>query len=338
MNENLLRANALQIAVPGRGILAADESAATIKKRFADIKLESTEENRRAYRDLLFTTPHLHQYLSGVILFEETLYQKTNDGTPFPNYLASQGVLPGIKVDQGLIPLALANDEETTQGLDSLAERLADYKKTTVKFAKWRCIYHIGVNKPSITIVHTNAELLARYAAICQSEDIVPIVEPEVLIDGDHNIERCAKITEMVLRQVFIALRRHRVVLEGMILKPSMTIPGNKHAQADAQIIAQATVRVLRYTVPAAVPSVNFLSGGQTPVQATANLNAMHQHGPLPWNLSFSYGRALQEPVLQTWQGKATNVTAGQAAFTKRMQLNSAASLGKYTPNMENYN
>ncbi len=335
MNENSLRETVAKIAVPGRGILAADESGATIKKRFDDIKLESTEENRRAYRDLLFTTPHLRQYLSGVILFEETLHQKTNDGMPFPAYLASQGVLAGIKVDEGLIPLALANNEETTQGLDSLAHRLTDYKKTGVKFAKWRCVYHIGVNKPSITIVHTNAELLARYAAICQSEDIVPIVEPEILMDGDHSIERCAKITEMVLRQVFIALRRHRVVLEGMILKPNMTIPGNKHKEANPQTIAQATVRVLQYVVPAAVPSINFLSGGQTPEQATVNLNAMHQLGALPWNLSFSYGRALQEPVLQTWQGKSANVPAAQAAFTKRVRLNSAASLGQYTSDME---
>lgn len=335
MNETLLRETAAQLAIPGRGILAADESTATIKKRFDSIKLESTEENQRAYRDLLFTTPHLGQYLSGVILFEETLYQKTSDGIPFPAYLTSQGVIPGIKVDQGLIPLVLANGEETTQGLDSLVYRLADYKKTAVKFAKWRCVYHIGANKPSEMIVHTNAESLARYAAICQSEDIVPIVEPEVLINGNHSIERCAHVMETVLRQVFIALRRHHVVLEGMILKSSMVTPGINHQRVDTQEIARATIRILKYTVPAAVASINFLSGGQTPAQATANLNAMHKLGSLPWNLSFSYGRALQEPVLQAWQGKDDNVIAAQTAFAKRMMLNSAASLGEYTPDME---
>ena len=325
-----------KIAERGKGILAADESSSTIKKRFDSIHLESTEENRRAYRDLLFTTPGIGDYVSGVIFYEETLYQKTADGVPFPKYLASQGVITGIKVDQGLIDLALTDGEKTTQGLDGLPERLAEYKTAGAKFTKWRAVYNISNVKPSVAAVRANAELLARYAAICQAQGIVPIVEPEVLINGDHTLERCEIVTEEVLNEVFASLRKHNVLLEGMILKPSMVIAGDKCAkQATPHEVAQATVRALKRTVPAAVPTINFLSGGQTPEQSTIHLDLMNKLGPLPWNLSFSYGRALQEPSLNAWLGKTSNVPTAQKAFQKRIKLNGAASLGEYSESME---
>src|SRR3990167_2240981 len=325
-----------KIAEKGKGILAADESSSTIKKRFDSINLASTEENRRAYRDLLLTTPGIGNYISGVIFYEETLYQKTADGTLFTKYLESQGVVPGIKVDLGLIDLALTDKEKTTQGLDGLPERLAEYKAAGARFAKWRCVYNISDVKPSAAAVRANAELLARYAAICQTQGIVPIVEPEVLINGNHTLARCETVTEDVLNKVFSSLRKHEVLLEGIILKPSMIISGDTCAkQATPQEVAEATVRVLKRTVPAAVPTINFLSGEQTPEQSTLHLDLMNKLGPLPWNLSFSYGRALQEPSLNTWQGKAANVPTAQKAFQKRMRLNSAASLGEYSESME---
>lgn len=322
---------------PGKGILAADESAPTISKRFAAVSVESTEENRRSYRSLLFDTPGLSDFISGVILFEETLGQRSDDGTALPALLASRGIVPGIKVDKGLTPLANAPDDRVTQGLDGLAERLQQYKTQGARFAKWREVYAITDHNPTPLGLEANAEMLARYAAICQQEGFVPIVEPEVLIDGEHGIERAAEVIETVLHSVFHALHRHRVILEGMLLKPSMVTPGKDHAvQASPETVATATVRVFRRTVPAAVPGINFLSGGQSPAEATANLNAMNAIFPdAPWALSFSYGRALQEPVLMAWRGNPANTEAARQALYARARLNGAARRGEYSPDME---
>src|SRR5947209_3178025 len=305
--DNPLHATILELTRPGRGILAADESQPTITKRFKALGIESTEETRRNYRQLLFTTRGAEEYLSGVILFEETLSQRTDDGAPLPEVLTRAGILPGIKVDKGTTPLPNAPGDLITQGLDGLGERLKEYKKYGVRFAKWREVYGITDSNPTSLGVEANAEVLARYAAICQQEGIVPIVEPEVLIDGDHTIERSHEVSEAVLHAVFHALHRHRVMLEGMVLKPSMVIPGKGNAQkAQPEEVARATLEVLRRTVPAAVPTINFLSGGQTPEQATANLNAMNAMTPrAPWVLSFSYARALQDPPMRIWSGRA---------------------------------
>lgn len=330
-----------QIVERGRGILAADESLNTIGKRFTGIQVENTEENRKAYRELLFSTKDLGDFICAVILFEETLMQKAKDGRTFPEILESQGILPGIKVDKGLVPLiSLSNsrdEEKVTQGLDGLAERLVKYKKLGARFAKWRAVFDIDDHRPSMLAIKTNAELLARYAAICQSQGIVPIVEPELLMDGSHTIERCESATEHVLHSVFHALHRHHVQLELMILKPSMVISGKQCSkQASSDEIAQATLRVLLRTVPAAVPSINFLSGGQSAEFATANLNAMNAQYPhAPWNLSFSYGRALQEPALEAWHGRPENVLKAQEALYKRAKLNSIACQGKYKADLE---
>jgi fructose-bisphosphate aldolase class I len=321
----------------GKGILAADESAPTIAKRFAAIGVESTEENRRSYRSMLFTTPGIAEFVSGVILFEETLTQQADDGTALPLVLSQQGVVPGIKVDKGLVPLANAPGDKITQGLDGLAGRLQHYKSLGARFAKWREVYPISDRNPTPLGIDANAEMLARYAAICQTEGLVPIVEPEVLIDGDHSMTRSAEVIETVLHAVFQALQRHRVMLECIVLKPSMVTPGKQHpSPATPEEVATATLRVFRRAVPAAVPGINFLSGGQTPQEATANLNAMNALFPdSPWELSFSYGRALQEPALQAWQGSAQNSTATQQALYKRARLNGAARSGTYTPDME---
>ena len=321
----------------GKGILAADESQPTIAKRFAPIGVESTEENRRAYRALLFTAPGIEDYISGVILFEETLGQRSADGTPLPEVLARRGIVPGIKVDKGKGPLALSPGDLITYGLDGLAERLQHCKGQGARFAKWREVYAISERNPTPLGISANAEMLARYAAVCQEQGIVPIVEPEVLIDGDHSLARCAEVTEAVQKEIFHALHRHHVVLEHMILKPNMVLPGKDHpVRASAEEIAAATLRVFRRTVPAAVPSINFLSGGLGPEEATANLNAMNAGFPhAPWLLSFSYGRALQQPVLQAWQGKAENVVAAQQALLKRARLNGAAQRGEYRATME---
>ena len=328
-----------QLAMPGKGILAADESTPTISKRFQAIGIESTEENRRLYRELLMTTPHCQSFITGVILYEETLNQMTTQGIPFPQALQQQGILPGIKVDKGLVRLANTQDENITQGLDGLPERLAAYQAKGACFAKWRAVYTISSTTPSSLAITANAEVLARYAAICQEQGIVPIVEPEVLIDGDHTIARCETVSEPVFHAVFEALYRHHVKLEYIVLKPSMVISGKACTQkASVAEVAVATLRVLRRTVPSAVPTINFLSGGQTSEQATAHLNAMHQHGPLPWNLSFSYARALQDYCMKTWQGHAKNVSAAQAAFYKRAKLNSLAACGDYTEAMEQEN
>jgi len=320
----------------GKGILAADESGPTIAKRFKAIGVESTEENRRLYRALILNAPGLSDFISGVILYEETLAQRADDGTPLPQLAARSGIVPGIKVDAGKIALALAPGDEITQGLDGLAKRLDGYKQQGARFAKWRAVYNVTDTLPSGLAVKANAQALARYAAICQEQGVVPIVEPEVLIDGGHSMARCAEVTENVLHEVFNALHRHRVALELMLLKPSMVVPGKEHPrQATPAEVAEQTIRVLRRTVPAAVPSINFLSGGQTPAEATANLDALNRTGPQPWQLSFSYGRALQEPALAAWAGRAANVGQSQQALLERARLNGAASEGRYAAEME---
>lgn len=325
------------LAVHGKGILAADESSATITKRFAAVNVESTEETRRAYRDMLITTPGLNAFIAGVILFEETLQQKTLEGIPFPEKLKQLGILPGIKVDKGLTTLPNTADEQVTQGLDGLAERLKDYKAKGATFAKWRAVYNITATTPSMLAIKANAECLARYAAICQAEGIVPIVEPEVLIDGDHTIERCAEVSERVLNAVFRALQRHKVKLEYIVLKPSMVIQGKAcSVKASAEQVAAATIKILRRTVPAAVPTINFLSGGQSSEEATANLNAMNLiSAHLPWNVSYSYARALQDKPMKLWHGDKNNISAAQQAFYQRAKLNSLAATGKYNAAME---
>jgi fructose-bisphosphate aldolase class I len=325
------------ITRPGKGILAADESVPTITKRFQALGIESTEETRRAYRSLLFTTKGAEEFLSGVILFEETLNQNADDGTPLAEMLSRRGITPGIKVDKGTTPLPGANGDLITQGLDGLADRLKGYKAKGARFTKWREVYAITDSNPTSLGIAANAETLARYAAICQQEGFVPIVEPEVLIDGDHPIERCYEVSEAVLHAVFDALYRHRVLLEGMVLKPSMVIPGKEHAtKATPQQVAEATLRVLKRCVPAAVPTINFLSGGQKPEEATANLNAMNAMYPTaPWVLSFSYARALQDPAMKAWGGKRENVAAAQQAFYRRIKMNSLARGGRWTPELE---
>lgn len=335
--EDELQATINAMVQRGKGILAADESTPTITKRFQAVGIECNEETRRAYRQLLLSTPGIGEYLAGVILFEETLGQKADDGTPLPELARRQGIVPGIKVDKGLAPLANAPGDKVTQGLDGLADRLAGYKAQGARFAKWRAVYPITEANPTPLGIQTNAEVLARYAAICQEAGIVPIVEPEVLIDGDHSIEQCESITEAVQHAVFHALKRHRVRLETIILKPSMVVPGKAHPiKASPEEVAERTVRILRRTVAAAVPSINFLSGGQTPQEATANLNAMNaRYTTLPWQLSFSYARALQEPPMAIWKGRPENIAAAQAAFLHRARLNSLAQLGKYTSDLE---
>ena len=335
--EEELQATIRDLVQKGKGILAADESAPTIAKRFQAVGVESTEENRRAYRSLLLTAPGVGEYVSGVILFEETLGQKADDGTPLPRAAERQGIVPGVKVDKGTIPLANAPGDLITQGLDGLADRLKTYKAQGARFAKWREVYPITHRNPTPLGNAANAEMLARYAAVCQEQGMVPIVEPEVLLDGDHSLQRCAEVTEAVLHAVFHALHRHKVILEGMLLKPSMVLPGKDSARkADPEEVARESMEVLRRTVPAAMPSINFLSGGQTAEQATANLNAMNVLFPqAPWELSFSYARALQQPVLDAWRGRRENVEAAQNAFRLRAKLNSAARKGQYHPDME---
>ncbi|PPD38657.1 MAG: fructose-bisphosphate aldolase class I [Methylobacter sp.] len=332
-----LQATITDLVVTGKGILAADESAPTIVKRFKAINVESTEANRCAYRSLLLTTPGLGEFISGVILFEETLGQTTSDGKSLPEVAAGQGIVPGIKVDKGFTPLINAPGDVVTQGLDGLAERLAGYKGQGARFAKWREVYSISPHNPTQAGITSNAEVLARYAAICQSLGLVPIVEPEVLLDGDHSIERCLEVIELVQHAVFHALHRHRVELEYTVLKPSMVVPGKDAPnRASPEEIAEKTLAAMRRSVPAAVPGINFLSGGQTPEEATANLNAMNAlAGNAPWQLSFSYGRALQQPVLEAWRGKPENLQAAQQALYKRARLNGAARYGNYSAQME---
>jgi fructose-bisphosphate aldolase class I len=335
--DSTLRSTIDLLTRPGRGILAADESQPTITKRFKALGIESTEETRRSYRSLLFTTQDAEQFLSGVILFEETLSQSADDGTPLPELLSRRGILPGIKVDKGTIALPNAPGDLITQGLDGLADRLKAYKPHGVRFAKWREVYGITDRNPTPLGIEANAEVLARYAAICQQEEIVPIVEPEVLIDGEHSIERCHEVSDAVLHAVFEALHRHQVLLEGMVLKPSMVLPGKEHApKASVEQVAGATLEVLRRNVPAAVPTINFLSGGQSPEDATAHLNAINAMYPqAPWILSFSYARALQDPAMRAWAGRRENVPAAQQAFYRRIKMNALARDGKWNPELE---
>ncbi|MDE2365776.1 MAG: fructose-bisphosphate aldolase class I [Betaproteobacteria bacterium] len=337
MNIDELKSVAEAIVSKQKGLLAADESSPTIKKRFDSVKIESTEENRRRYRELLFTTEGSERYISGVILYDETLRQSSREGIPFAKLLSSRGIIPGIKVDKGAKALALYPGDKVTEGLDGLRERLDEYKQLGARFAKWRGVIEIDERDvPSPYAIRANAHALARYAALCQEAGLVPIVEPEVLMDGAHNIARCEAVTSRVLESVFAELDAHRVVFEGMLLKPNMVIAGKKCPdQAGAQQVADATVRCLRRYVPAAVPGIVFLSGGQGPEDATDHLNAMNAMGSHPWQLSFSYGRALQEPVLAAWKGQESNIAAAQQAFFKRCRLNGLAREGTYSRVME---
>lgn len=336
MNRNELERIAHAMVAKGRGILAADESTGTIKKRFDKIQLESTEENRRAYREMLFTAPGCADYISGVIMYDETLRQGTKAGESFAALQSRLGIVPGIKVDGGTKPLPNFPGEVITEGLDGLAGRLAEYHKLGARFAKWRAVIDIADGIPTRTCIESNAELLARYAALCQAAEIVPIVEPEVLMDGAHSIERCEEVTSAVLTEVFDRLYAHRVYLEGIVLKPNMVISGQKNAsRANPQQVAEATVRVLKRHVPSAVPGIAFLSGGQSEPEATHHLDLMNKIGGLPWALSFSYGRALQATALTTWGGKPENVAKAQKEFIKRAKLNGLAAVGKYDAALE---
>ena len=337
MNATELMHTAKAMVAKGKGILAADESTSTITKRFTGIRLESTEEHRRTYRELLFTAPAASESVSGVILYDETIRQKTKDGTPFPQYLMKQGMIPGIKVDTGAKPLAGFPGETITEGLDGLRERLVEYRKLGALFAKWRGVIDIADGIPSWYAIKANAAALARYAALCQENGIVPIVEPEVLMDGDHSIERCDEVTNLVLATVFRELFEARVLLEGMVLKPNMVISGKKAAhRAGPEVVAEATLRTLRRHVPPAVPGIAFLSGGQSSEEATLHLALMNRIGaPLPWALTFSYGRALQDTALKAWGGSAGNFVAAQKEFSKRAKLNGLAAAGRYTAEME---
>lgn len=336
MKFSELSATAHALVANHKGILAADESNSTISKRFAAINVESTEEHRRLYRELLFTTPNVKDSISGIILYDETIRQKTQDGTTFPTYLTQQGMVPGIKVDLGAKPLAGFPGETITEGLDGLRERLAEYYKLGARFAKWRAVIDIGASVPSAYAIDANADALARYASLCQEASIVPIVEPEVLMDGAHSIERCEEVTSQVLDRVFSHLFAARVYLEGMILKPNMVISGKKCAQrASPEQVAEATLRTLRRQVPSAVPGIAFLSGGQGPAEATLHLSLMNAVGSLPWALTFSYGRALQENALQAWGGKPGTFVAGQQAMLARAKLNRLAAGGTYKSAME---
>jgi fructose-bisphosphate aldolase, class I len=331
-----LHETAKALVAEGKGILAADESSGTIKRRFDSIGLESTEENRRAYRDMLFTTPGVEEFISGVILYDETIRQNALDGTPFPELLASKGVIPGIKVDLGAKPLAFADGETVTEGLDGLRARLEEYRGLGARFAKWRGVYSITDTLPSEYCEWTNAHALARYAALCQEAGIVPIVEPEVLMDGTHTIERAYHVTSRVLNAVYTELFDQRIDVAGTLLKPNMVLSGyDASNRAGIDEVAEWSLRCYYKHVPAAVPGIVFLSGGQSDEDATAHLNAMNARGPHPWPLSFSYGRALQAPALAAWGGKPENVEAGQRAYFHRAKMNSAAQTGTYAPELE---
>ena len=339
MNTEQLQETAQAMVAPGKGILAADESAPTIEKRLKSIGVKSTEENRRSYRQLLLTTPGLADHISGVILFDETLRQSTTDRIPFVDVLTKQGILPGIKVDTGARDLAGSPGEKVTEGLEGLPERLAEYRKLGARFAKWRGVIAIGKDLPTDDCVGANAKALAQYAILCQEEGLVPIVEPEVLMDGDHDIHMCEEVTSGVLQETFDQLVEHGVLLEGVILKPNMVLPGTEcTTPATVAEIATITLECFRKTVPSAVPGICFLSGGQSPEEATTNLNAMNTMGRQPWELSFSYGRALQAPVLKAWGGSPENASAAQLALAVRARYNGAARDGTYSAGMEQPN
>ncbi len=337
MNLDELNKVAQAMVAPGKGILAADESSSTIKKRFDAIGVESTEDNRRDYREMLFRSAEGMKHISGVILYDETIWQKAKDGTPLVELIKKSGSIPGIKVDEGIQPLSNCPGEVVTIGLDKLADRLSKYHGQGARFAKWRAVIDIGANGiPSYTCIRANAHALARYAALCQTAQIVPIVEPEVLMDGDHDIERCAAVTELVLKLTFEELYFNRVALEGIVLKPNMVISGKKNSKrAGVAEVAEKTVKVLKNCVPGAVPGIAFLSGGQSDEEATAHLDAMNKIGNLPWKLTFSYGRALQHAPQTTWKGKTENVIAAQHAFSHRAKMNGLAALGKWMADME---
>ena len=336
MNTRELESTAQALVPAGKGILAADEGDATIKRRFDSINVENTEDNRRAYREMLFTTPGTEEFISGVILFEETLRQATQNGTPFPELLANQRIIPGIKADTGPKDLAGFPGETVTEGLDGLRERLTEYRELGARFGKWRAPINVGDGLPTQFGIDANAHALARYAAICQEVGLVPIVEPEILMEGTHTIERCEEITEATLKRVYFELHAHRVVLEGTLLKPNMVLSGaDCPVQASVQEVAEATVRCFRRAVPAAVPGIVFLSGGQSAKIATEHLNAMNAIGNCPWELSFSYGRALQGPTLEAWGGNPGNAQKAQKVFYHRAKCNSAARYGTYTQQME---
>ncbi len=339
MNLAELNKIATAMVAPGRGILAADESTGTIGKRFDSIKVVSTADNRRDYREMLFRAADaMSKYISGVILYDETIWQKAKDGTPLVELISKAGSIPGIKVDEGTKPLPQCPGEVVTVGLDKLADRLPKYRAQGARFAKWRAVIEVGQQHglPSHTCVRANAHALARYAALCQAADIVPIVEPEVLMDGDHDIDRCVEATTWVLKETFQELFYNRVALEGMVLKPNMAVPGKKSGKrASVEEVAEKTLRVLKDCVPASVPGIAFLSGGQSDEEATAHLDAMNKMGPLPWRLTFSYGRALQAAPLKAWSGKAENVVAAQRAFSHRAMMNGLAALGRWKADLE---
>jgi fructose-bisphosphate aldolase class I len=337
MDLDALNEVARAIVAPGKGILAADESSGTIKKRFDTIDTESTEDRRRAYREMLFTTEGAAEHISGVILFDETIRQTASDGRPLVKILEEQGIIPGIKVDKGAVPLSFAPGELVTDGLDGLRPRLVEYRELGAKFAKWRAVIDIGDGIPSDYCIALNAHALARYAALCQDEGIVPIVEPEVLMDGSHSIERCFEVTTQTLHKVFDELFAQRCAYEGLLLKPNMVIPGKKFVggKATPDEVAEATIRCFRATVPAAVPGIVFLSGGQGDEEATANLDAINKRGPHPWAISFSYGRALQAPALAAWRGQDAQAAAGQKAYLHRARMNGLAQTGSWSADAE---
>jgi fructose-bisphosphate aldolase class I len=336
MDKALLSKTAAAMVAKGKGILAADESSGTCEKRFQSVNVECTEENRRAYRQLLFGTPGVEQFLSGVILFDETTRQKADDGSLFPEYLARKGVIPGIKVDKGVVEVPLSPGEKVTEGLDGLSKRLDEYFKQGCRFAKWRAVITIGSGIPTHTCLYANAHALARYAAACQNSNIVPMIEPEVLLDGDHTIERCEEVTEATLRATYAAMAAYNVSPEHVILKTSMVVSGKSNKrQAGVDEVAERTLRVLKRTVPASQPGIVFLSGGQSDESATAHLSAMAADKSLPWPLTFSYSRALQNPALNTWKGQAGNVAAAQKAFHHRAHMNALAAQGKWKAELE---
>jgi fructose-bisphosphate aldolase, class I len=337
MNLTELHKTAVAMVAPGKGILAADESTSTIKKRFDVIGVESTADSRRDYRELLFrSTEAISKYVSGVILYDETIRQKAKDGTPLVKLIEQAGSIPGIKVDKGSKPLPACPGELVTEGLDGLRERLIEYRQLGARFAKWRAVIDIGPGIPSYNCVAANAHALGRYAALCQEQDIVPIVEPEVLMDGDHDMDRCYQVTEFVLKETFQQLYYQKIALEGMVLKPNMVVPGKKSSQrASVEEVAERTVKLLKNCVPPAVPGIAFLSGGQSDEEATAHLDAINKHGDLPWRLTFSYGRALQAAPQKAWSGKNENVAAAQRAFIHRARMNSLATLGQWKADLE---
>jgi fructose-bisphosphate aldolase, class I len=336
MDKALLSKTAAAMVAKGKGVLAADESSGTCEKRFKSVGVECTEDNRRAYRNLLFSTPGVEQYLSGVILFDETARQKANDGTLIPQYLAKKGIVPGIKVDKGTVNLPFTNEEKVTEGLDGLQKRMKEYFDMGCRFAKWRAVITIGEGLPTHACLYANAHALARYAAICQEASIVPMIEPEVLLDGGHSAERSEEVHEATLRATYAAIAAYNVSVEHLILKTSMVVSGKENArQAGVDEVAERTVRVLKRTVPAAQPGIVFLSGGQSDEAATAHLNAMASMRNLPWPLTFSYSRALQNPALNAWRGQAGNLSTAQKAFHHRAQMNGLAAQGKWRADLE---